>query len=181
MRHITHYFTDNFKFNDGVNDGKVILKYDDQIIINVHKEILLLTSEYFKDIHKYDCKIPNENNNIFLLLASNSESFITINLPIFHNDKSKIPIIEATLILFNLLYNSNYNVTNNTMYKSATVYVFVHEIADFLLLNDKSMQLLVPYDNIIINNISWALENDSVFRLLNLLSSISSKQTYIIN
>jgi hypothetical protein len=180
FKQLANYFTTNFKFNNGKNDGKIIIKYNDEIIINVHKEILLLSSEYFKNIYQFDSKNYNDDN-IFSLFTNNNNnnSQIIINLPSFLNYNSKIHITNALLILFNLLYDSDYDVKNNVEYKSSEVYILVHEITDFLLLDDKTVDVLLPFDNLVINILNWQISTYSVISILNSLSLCSSNHIYV--
>jgi hypothetical protein len=88
---------------------------------------------------------------------------------------------NALLILFNLLYDYNYNIKNNLEYNNSKVFILFHEIADFLLLDNKTMNILTVYDNLVIDQLTWKLHTKNAISILNSLSLSSSKHDYIKN
>jgi hypothetical protein len=167
MQYVINDILGKYKFNDGVNDGGIIIRCGDSKI-NVHREVLLLCSDYFKNLYSFGKNIKSDND-LLELVYCNKKDNILIDLP-GSDALDKIYQNKSMLIIFNLLYDPEYKITNSN---KIALFVHVHEIADFLLLNEQSIKVLDKYYSIFIKHGCVNLTESRLSNFLALYSKIS--------
>jgi hypothetical protein len=149
MHLVIRDYLKKYEFNEGVNDGNIHIYYKNEFILNAHTHVLLICSEYIKNIYDYENSIEDNPHELFELLSNIKNNPIRVNLPVIIPTISKSKATYAIKLLLNLIYNYNFPIKTAKYFNNDTIFVLTNCFADFLLLNKKSMKILKIYYDIV--------------------------------